>query len=214
MKAIKCEMCGSNDIIKRDGYYVCENCGTKYTPDEARKLMDTIDNSEKVKNLYILARRARDSENYADGQKYYSEILVEEPDSWEATFYNVYFRALQCKIGQIGQAASSISNCLKDVFVLIRDKVDPEMRHEECMQVLAQVSNAAVMLFGAAADHYNKHYEVDGTKQDFLDWANAILVMLFECGKNLDHIVNEWELSEEAYKFGKNLAKATGPQNF
>ena len=129
-------------------------------------------------------------------------------------FYNVYFRALQCKIGQIGQAASSISNCLKDVFVLIRDKVDPEMRHEECMQVLAQVSNAAVMLFGAAADHYNKHYEVDGTKQDFLDWANAILVMLFECGKNLDHIVNEWELSEEAYKFGKNLAKATGPQNF
>ena len=39
MKAIKCEMCGSNDIIKKDGYYVCENCGTKYTPDEARKML-------------------------------------------------------------------------------------------------------------------------------------------------------------------------------
>lgn len=39
MQAIKCELCGSNQLIKKDGYYQCEYCGTKYTLEEARKLI-------------------------------------------------------------------------------------------------------------------------------------------------------------------------------
>ena len=39
MKALVCEMCNSNDIVKQDGYYVCQTCGTKYSVEEARKLM-------------------------------------------------------------------------------------------------------------------------------------------------------------------------------
>ena len=37
MKALVCELCGGNDIIKQDGYFVCQNCGTKYSPEEAKK---------------------------------------------------------------------------------------------------------------------------------------------------------------------------------
>lgn len=39
MKRIACEVCGSNQLIKEDGYFQCEFCGTKYSLDEARKLM-------------------------------------------------------------------------------------------------------------------------------------------------------------------------------
>lgn len=39
MQAIKCELCGSNQLIKNDGYYQCEHCGTKYTLEEAKKLI-------------------------------------------------------------------------------------------------------------------------------------------------------------------------------
>ena len=39
MKTIKCEMCGSNDILKQDDYYTCQSCGTKYAPPEAKKLL-------------------------------------------------------------------------------------------------------------------------------------------------------------------------------
>lgn len=39
MQAIKCELCGSNQLIKKDGYYQCEFCGTKYTLEEAKKLI-------------------------------------------------------------------------------------------------------------------------------------------------------------------------------
>ncbi len=38
MKAIQCELCGSNQLIKKDGFFQCEFCGTKYTLEEARKL--------------------------------------------------------------------------------------------------------------------------------------------------------------------------------
>ena len=38
MKKMVCEMCGSNNIIKQDGLYVCQYCGTKYSLEEAKKL--------------------------------------------------------------------------------------------------------------------------------------------------------------------------------
>lgn len=37
MAMIKCEMCGSTDIIKQDGVFVCQSCGIKYSPEEAKK---------------------------------------------------------------------------------------------------------------------------------------------------------------------------------
>lgn len=39
MKKMCCEMCGSNDIVKNEGVYVCGSCGTKYTVEEAKKLI-------------------------------------------------------------------------------------------------------------------------------------------------------------------------------
>lgn len=41
MQAIKCELCGNNQLIKKDGFFQCEYCGTKYTLEEARKLFVT-----------------------------------------------------------------------------------------------------------------------------------------------------------------------------
>ncbi len=42
MKAMVCEMCGGNDVMKVDGAYVCQYCGTKYDIEEARKLIVTV----------------------------------------------------------------------------------------------------------------------------------------------------------------------------
>ena len=39
MKALKCEICGSNDIVKRGDYFVCESCGVKYTAEDVRKIV-------------------------------------------------------------------------------------------------------------------------------------------------------------------------------
>ena len=39
MKQLICEMCGSADLIKQDGVFVCQACGCKYSVEEARKMM-------------------------------------------------------------------------------------------------------------------------------------------------------------------------------
>jgi len=35
---VKCEVCGSSDLIKENGVFVCKDCGMKYTLDEVKKL--------------------------------------------------------------------------------------------------------------------------------------------------------------------------------
>ena len=43
MKALTCEMCGSTDLIKDGGVFVCQSCGTKYTVEEAKKMKEALD---------------------------------------------------------------------------------------------------------------------------------------------------------------------------
>lgn len=79
-------MCGSNDIVKQDGLYVCQSCGTKYSAEEARKMMSggtvevegtvRIDRASELDNLYKIARRAKDTNNSENALKYYDQILL------------------------------------------------------------------------------------------------------------------------------------------
>lgn len=57
MKAMVCEMCGSQDLVKQDGMFVCQNCGTKYSVEEAKKLLGTVkvDKTEETEKLLVLA---------------------------------------------------------------------------------------------------------------------------------------------------------------
>ncbi len=91
MKEIICEMCGSNDIIKQEGVYVCQSCGTKYSPEEAKKLMVegtvTIDKSSEKENLKILAKRYYDNKEYEKADDYYDRIIELDPHDWEAVYY-------------------------------------------------------------------------------------------------------------------------------
>lgn len=62
MKQLTCEMCGSTDIMKQDGVFVCQACGCKYSIEEARKMMVEgtvdvqgtveVDNSSYVKKIF------------------------------------------------------------------------------------------------------------------------------------------------------------------
>ena len=39
MKKLVCELCGSTNLIKENGLFVCQSCGTQYSVEEARKMM-------------------------------------------------------------------------------------------------------------------------------------------------------------------------------
>ena len=123
MQAIRCELCGSQDIVKEDGLFVCRNCKTKYSPDEARKLVGTvkIDNSETVDNLFILARRAFRTQNYADAEKYYSMVLPETPNNGEACFFREISKAMAIGVSDAyGRFTDAYLGGIRTVFALYK----------------------------------------------------------------------------------------------
>ena len=71
MKQLTCEMCGGTDLMKQDGVFVCQSCGTKYSVEEAKKMMVEVGGTVEVKNaaqlenLLNLANSSFESKNYA-----------------------------------------------------------------------------------------------------------------------------------------------------
>lgn len=165
MKKINCELCGSNQIIKQEGVFICQHCGTKYSIEEAKKMMVEgtvevtgsvrIDNSGKLEKAIKNARRARNDNNSELAEKYYEEVRDIDPDNWEAIFFNTYFKSMQCKIIEIQSAAISINNCLDTVLELIKNNVEGEVEQEEAItEVTTRVIDVSNMLYNAATNHY------------------------------------------------------------
>lgn len=164
MKALTCEMCGSTNILKQDGVFVCQSCGTKYSVEEAKKMMVEgtvsiegtvkIDDSSELKNLYEVARRAREMENASNAEKYYDMILVKDPTSWEASFYVVYYKAIGCTIGEIWNAGNSIVNCIPSVLELVKLHVSESEQIKVVHELFVRISGLATMLNGAATNHF------------------------------------------------------------
>ena len=44
MKQLKCEMCESTELLKKDGLFICQSCGTKYTVEYAEEKGLEIEN--------------------------------------------------------------------------------------------------------------------------------------------------------------------------
>ena len=165
MKPLTCEMCGSTNLLKQDDVFVCQSCGTKYSVEEAKKMMVEgtvavegtvkIDTSSELKNLYEIARRAKDMENAENAEKYYDMILVKDPTSWEANFYVVYYRAMKCKIAEIWSAGNSLVNSIPSIFELVDKHVSEEERIPVLNELYGRYLGIAAMLNSAATSHYN-----------------------------------------------------------
>ena len=196
MKQLTCDMCGSIDLIKQDGVFVCQHCGTKYSVEEAKKMMIEgtvdvsgstvkVDISSELANLYQIARRARDDNNSENAQKYYDQILVKDPSSWEANFYTVYYQSMNCKIAGIQSAAIRLSNCEDSVFKLIKENVtDPEERKKAVDEVAARLITISTILFNAAKNHYDGiNYQIKSKyTQEYLNNCCAARDILYNCG--------------------------------
>lgn len=104
MKAITCEVCGGNELVKEDGLFVCQHCGTKYSTEEAQKLYSKdivdvkVDQTDKLANLFIIAERNVESENYEGAYEYYKEILKLAPNDYRPMVYVPALYILNAKI--------------------------------------------------------------------------------------------------------------------
>lgn len=205
MKQLTCEMCGSTDLIKDGGVFVCQSCGTKYSAEEAKKLMIEgtvdvsgstvkVDTSEELNNLYEIARRAGNNNDCEGAAKYYDKILQKDPNSWEAAFYSVFYRSLNCRIIQIASAAKSIQNCIESVMLLIAQHIDDDQKKKEaCMQIAKSCIAGAETFFSASKNAYDSvkrdsTYESPVYKSavsDFVERTNACAALSRYLGSSL-----------------------------
>ena len=198
MKALKCEMCGQTDLVKQDGFFVCQFCGTKYTVEEAKKMMIEgtvdvtgskvkIDHSDELDNLYQIARRAKDDNNAENAAKYYDMILVKDPTSWEASFYVVYYKAMCCKNAEIQRSAILLTNCEKNVLNLVKDYVvDLEEREKAIEEISTKLISIANLLYGAYINFYNN---IVIKSQYWAERANIALTIANICYNFGDYVV-------------------------
>ena len=213
IKPLVCEMCGSSDLIKTDSVFVCQSCGTKYSVEEARKMMISgtvnvagtvkVDNSDKVNNLYKLARRARETNDFSHAAKYYELILQEDADNWEAAFYAVYCRAWGCSIGGIQDAAVLLNNTIRSVVSIIDREIASENTRQCIYQEISScIVNLGTMLFNASGNHYNStgyQYKIDaGAISDMcLETGNALLEKYRQAPRSINpaSFLDLWKLS-------------------
>lgn len=101
MKRLTCEMCGSTDLIKQNGVFVCQVCGCKYSVEEARKMIIEgtvdvsgstvkIDRTEEINEQIAIwekmAGDAFDNKNFSEAYTYYCKILEKRVTYWFATY--------------------------------------------------------------------------------------------------------------------------------
>ncbi len=212
MKALVCEMCNSQDLVKQDGVYVCQNCGTKYSVEEARKLMVEgtvkVDNSDKLANLYQVARRARDNNDSEGAAKYYDLIQIENPTDWEASFYSTYYKAMSCKIGEIRSAAISVSNCLDTVMQLLHDHVTDKGGQDKAIREISSRCSDICWILGNAASAHHREIDLEIEKKYREETAGRIVAaeqILFRCGDAIASVFgDDPELAALAAKPWKN----------
>lgn len=83
MKQLTCEMCGSTELLKQDGVFVCQNCGTKYSVEEAKKMMIEgtvqVSNIANVKSLIDRGNLSLEEYDWESANNFFDRVLDIEP---------------------------------------------------------------------------------------------------------------------------------------
>ena len=148
-------MCGSTELIKQEGVFVCQSCGCKYSVEEAKKMMVEgtvevqgtvkVDNSAFVEKYLSNARRAYEKEDWEEVEKYYNMVEQNAPHNMEAVFFSAYGKAMLSlsdsdyykrdqKFKTLNKSISIISDCYEETS-------------EDKQAVLTRISDAILKMY-------------------------------------------------------------------
>lgn len=161
MKKLVCEMCGSSDMLKQDGVFVCQNCGTKYSVEEARKMMVEIegtvevqgtvkvDRSNEIANRMENIKNEFNSGNNDTVKRMCTELLNIDPDNYQAIMYGGLAEGWQSSIGkpQIVKASNELQRAVKVIRKLHEDDESYTSKCIELMQRMRQLAQAMINLY-------------------------------------------------------------------
>ncbi len=219
MIAVKCPQCGADiqlDDSREFGF--CNYCGTKIIQDRIiheHKGSVKVDNSERINNLYQIARREKELFDIGAAAKHYGMILIECPNDWEAQFFTTYFESLSCSIAQISSAADKISKAATFALVFInRSDLSLIEKKKAVVEIALYVSKAGIMLYKNAEQYYIEHDWLEDNpysmgKIDFYDRADKASKLISGVAFAIDLTFEEHSIAKVSVEPAKIAAKQT-----
>ena len=139
MKRLTCEVCGSADLIKQDGVFVCQSCGCKYSVEEAKKLMVegvveiqgsvTISNSAQIDNLTLIAKNALKSKNYKKAEECCDQIISMEKNNYDA--WKIKAEAISGQTTSQNTRILEANNCFLEAINILKNNEGNEVDKEK-----------------------------------------------------------------------------------
>ena len=195
MKKIVCELCGSSNLTKNGDHFVCNDCNTSYSLEEAKNLLKEVEENpqddKELENLYELARRARREDNNINAERFYSQIALKRPYDWEANYFQVFYQVSICKIGEIGIQHNKLKGALITAFELI-DKyvVFQDDKLNACREIIA---TSMPVILGHFRSARNWHSDTWGGlnssfTQDMLNYTYSCIINAYLIGDEIERL--------------------------
>ncbi len=225
MKQLTCEMCGSTDLMKQDGMFVCQSCGCKYSVEEARKMMVEgtvdikgtvqVDNSAFVKKYLENARRAKEKEDWEETEKYYNMVEQNDPNNIEAIFYSAYGKAKATLVDGDIYKRQAAFKVLQNCISIIDDKFDVSREEENKTAIISMSADLCKMILSnfVFTEWKNGYGVVTKTnKQETYNMFAGLIAQFEESIDNIAKIADAAYLHEALILLFKT-AVATGNYN-
>ena len=175
--ALICDLCDGSDFVKEDGMFVCRSCGTKYTIEEAKKMMNGTSgggssapapasnaSAEKIANMLTLAENAFEQANNSQAEDYANKVL--EIDGSNALAWLIKGEAVgwQSKINNV--RFSEMVSCFKFALQYADDEQTASFK-----EIMAdQSGRLCKALINLTADNFAKY----PSKDNVSDISNAL----------------------------------------
>lgn len=161
MKQIVCEMCGGTDMVKTDGFFICQNCGIKYSPEEAKKMMIEvqgtvqIDRSGEIENMLKNADATFQEGNYNAAHDLYSQVLNFNPDNTQAILYRGLSIGWQTttKMDHTNESCIAAMRAMKIKLEQVRDS---KKYCDFCIEVFIRTCDLTTAISQMYIGYYNR----------------------------------------------------------
>ncbi|MBQ8782395.1 MAG: hypothetical protein IJZ57_01305 [Clostridia bacterium] len=189
MKQLACEMCGSTDLLKQDGVFVCQSCGMKYSVEEAKKMMIEgtvavqgtvkVDDTAKIENYYTMAENAYDASNKQEAENYCNKIIEIDPTNYKAWFLKGKAAGWQSTLRNI-RIEESV-NC----FTKSIDNAPEEEAESIKKNAASEISSLSIALVKLSCNNFAKLPSEDNANSILTNLKMAklySLLLLKKCG--------------------------------
>ena len=194
MKQLTCEMCGSTDLLKQDGVFVCQTCGTKYSVEDAKKMMIEgtvnvsgtvkVDNTDKINNYLEMAEAASDAGNNQEAESYCNKVIEIEPANYLAWMIKGKAAAWQSTL-QNSRVDEGVAAFVKAIYNAPDD--DKEVVIEYAKEQIKGLSSAMISI---RADRFSKWpdlEETNGLLYDIKSILQTVVEFLNQTGASIPY---------------------------